>query len=62
MWRRFFPKRDADLDEELQAHLEIETRQLMERGLPRQRAEMEARRLFGSRAFVMEATREVRGG
>jgi putative ABC transport system permease protein len=49
----------------LQAHLEIETKQLMERGLPREQAEMEARRLFGrqfgSRALVMEATREVRG-
>src|ERR1035437_213977 len=61
MWRRFIHKQDADLDEELQAHLEIETQQLMERGMPRERAEMEARRLFGSRALVMEATREVRG-
>jgi hypothetical protein len=62
MWR-FFHKHmaDEDLDEELQAHIEIETRQLMERGMARERAEMEARRLFGSRAFVMEATREVRG-
>jgi predicted permease len=60
MWRCFLYRRDADLDEELQAHLEIETRQLMDRGMTRERAEMEARRLFGSRAFAMEATREVR--
>jgi hypothetical protein len=66
MWRLFNRQgRDADLEEELQAHLEIETRQLMERGLPRDQAEMEARRLFGrqfgSRALVMEASREVSG-
>jgi putative ABC transport system permease protein len=63
MWRRFFRKQagDADLEEELQAHLDIETRQCMERGMTRERAELEARRLFGSRALVMEATREVRG-
>ena len=60
---RFFHKRasDANLEEELQAHLEIETRQLMERGLAREQAEVEARRLFGSQARVMEASREVRG-
>ncbi len=62
MWRRFFHKAsDADLAEELEAHLAIETKQLMDRGLSRERAETEARRLFGSRALVMEATREVRG-
>jgi putative ABC transport system permease protein len=33
----------------------------MERGLAREQAEMEARRLFGNRALVMEASREVRG-
>jgi putative ABC transport system permease protein len=66
MWRWFNRQaRDAELDEELQAHLEIETRQLMDRGLPRKRAEMEARRVFGqqfgSRALVLEATRESGG-
>jgi putative ABC transport system permease protein len=66
MWRLFRKQAtDADLEEELQAHLEIETKQWMERGLTREQAEMEARRLFGrqfgSRALVMEATREVRG-
>ena len=34
---------------------------VMDRGLPREQAEMEARRLFGSRALILEATREVRG-
>ncbi len=67
MWRRFFSSRaaDADLEEELQAHLEIEVKQLMDRGLPREQAEVEARRLFGrqfgSQALVMEAARETSG-
>lgn len=62
MWRRFFHKgSEADLEEELQAHLAIETKQLMDGGLSREQAEVEARRRFGSRALVMEATREVRG-
>ncbi len=67
MWRRFFSSRaaDADLEEELQAHLEIEVKQLMDRGLPRGQAEVEARRLFGrqfgSQALVMEAARETSG-
>jgi putative ABC transport system permease protein len=63
MWRRLFPQRasDADLEEEFAAHLAIETRQLMERGMTRELAEIEARRLFGSRALIAENTREVRG-
>ncbi|MGA2194532.1 MAG: permease prefix domain 1-containing protein, partial [Bryobacteraceae bacterium] len=62
MWRFFRkPVPEADLEEELQAHLAIETRQLMERGLTRAEAETEARRLFGNQALVLEATREVRG-
>ncbi len=63
MWRRFFHRHatDADLEEELEAHLEIETKQLIERGLSRELAEIEARRLFGNRTRVMEASREVRG-
>lgn len=63
MWRRLSPQRasDADLDEEFAAHLALETRQLMERGMTREQAEIEARRLFGSRALIAETTREVRG-
>jgi putative ABC transport system permease protein len=64
MWRRLFRKStpDADLEDELQAHLAIETKQLMERGMAREQAEREARRAFGSQALVMETTREIRGG
>jgi hypothetical protein len=63
MWRRLFrkPAPEGELEEELQAHLAIETKQLMERGLTREQAETEARRLFGSQALALEATREVRG-
>jgi putative ABC transport system permease protein len=67
MWRFFSKKQatDSELEEELQAHHEIETKQLMDRGLPRAQAEIEARRLFGeqygSRALVLEATRETGG-
>jgi putative ABC transport system permease protein len=62
MWRLFSKReRDADLEEELQAHLEIETKQLMEHGRTRAEAETEARRLFGNRALIMEDSREVRG-
>jgi putative ABC transport system permease protein len=62
MWR-FFKKQatDADLEEELQAHLAIEAKQLMDCGLPRDQAEIDARRLFGNRALVMESTREAHG-
>ena len=37
MWRFFSKKQatDSELEEELQAHHEIETKQLMDRGLPR---------------------------
>lgn len=40
MWRRLFPQRpsDADLEDEFAAHLEIETRQLMQRGMTREQA------------------------
>jgi putative ABC transport system permease protein len=63
MWRRLFPQRasDADLDDEFTAHLAIETKQLVERGMTREQAELEARRLFGSQALIAEKTREVRG-
>src|SRR5579864_4853332 len=62
-WRRLLGKHtsDADLEEELQAHLAIEMKQLMERGVSRDQAETAARRLFGNQALVMEVSREIRG-
>src|SRR5271163_3943363 len=63
MWWKFFRKRasDSDLEEEFLAHLEIETKHLMEHGLAREPAELEARRLFGNRTRVLELTRDARG-
>ncbi|HWD00231.1 MAG TPA: ABC transporter permease [Candidatus Sulfopaludibacter sp.] len=63
MWRRLFGRRvpDADLEEELQGHLAIEVKQLMESGMTRERAELEARRRLGSSALILEDTRAVRG-
>src|SRR5579883_1409678 len=52
---------DADLAEELEAHLAIETKQLMDGGLPREQAELQARRQLGSRALTMENTRAALG-
>src|SRR5581483_8691670 len=63
MWlRRFREKQRAgDVEEEILAHLEIETGLLMERGYSRAEAESQARQAFGSPALAAEVTREVRG-
>jgi hypothetical protein len=62
VWRRFWSKGnpDTDLEEELQAHLEIDIKQLTEQGMTSEQAAVEARRRLGSRAFIMEAMRDVR--
>jgi putative ABC transport system permease protein len=61
-WRFFRkPSADADLEEEFQAHLEIEIRQLMDRGMPPAQAEVEARRRFGNRTQILERTRQADG-
>ncbi len=48
MFRRFFQKRplERDLDDELQAHFEIEVELLMERGVGRDEAEVHARQAW----------------
>jgi putative ABC transport system permease protein len=63
MWRRFFRRHasNSDLEEELQAHLAIEARQLMDSGHSREQAEAQARRQLGSQALVMELTRDAWG-
>lgn len=62
MWRIFHGrKREAELDEELQAHIEIEAARLEKEGSAPQAALAEARRAFGSRARVAEWTRESWG-
>jgi len=57
MWGRRY---EEDLQEEFRAHLEIEIAQLVERGLTREQAEIEARRRFGNDALIREVTRATR--
>jgi predicted permease len=63
MFGRMFRKKsfELDLDEELEAHLEIEARLLMERGLSPEAAMLKARRTFGNRTQIAESTREAWG-
>src|SRR5947209_19775185 len=62
MWRIFGGrKREAELDEELQAHIEIEARRLEEDGVGGAEAAAQARRAFGNRTLIAELTRESWG-
>lgn len=63
MWRHVFRKysSDTELEEEIQAHLAIEVKRLMEAGQTREEAEAYARRQLGRQALVMELTREAWG-
>jgi len=62
MWRIFgVRKREAELDEELEAHIEIEARQGELEGLSHEEALAQARRTFGNRTLVAELTRESWG-
>src|ERR1700746_2204132 len=59
-WRR--KTREAELDEELRAHLSMAAQTRMERGADQQEAERAARREFGNVGLVKEVTREAWGG
>ena len=59
-WRR--KTREAELDEELRAHLSMAGQTRMERGADQQEAERAARREFGNVGLVKEVTREAWGG
>ena len=59
-WRR--NARDAELSEELQAHLEMATEQRIQRGESPALARDNARREFGNVTHVAEVTREMWGG
>ncbi|HWB86786.1 MAG TPA: ABC transporter permease, partial [Bryobacteraceae bacterium] len=62
MWRIFGGrKREAELAEELQAHIDIEAARLEAEGLSKEEAATEARHAFGSRALVAEQTRDSWG-
>lgn len=54
-------RQDAELDEELQAHLELLTQEHQRRGLSREAARQLARREFGGVAQITEAYRDQRG-
>ena len=58
---RLRPRRDRELEEEIQAHLAMAARDRIERGETAESAEQTARREFGNVALVQESTREMWG-
>ncbi len=54
--------REEDLDRELRAHLDLEAEEQRAGGVSAHEAYYAARRAFGNKTLVMEATREVWGG
>jgi hypothetical protein len=60
IWQLFRRNRlDNDLDEEIQAHLAMATRERIDRGEEPDAAEAAARREFGNRTLVKETTRDI---
>jgi predicted permease len=57
----FRDRREADLREELQFHLERETERLQASGMPREEARRHARRLFGGVEQIKDDCRDARG-
>ena len=57
----FRDRRESDLREELQFHLERETERLQASGLSRDAARLHARRLFGGVEPIKDACRDARG-
>jgi predicted permease len=57
----FRDRRESELNEELQLHLERETERLQASGLSRDDARLQARRLFGGVEQIKEASRDARG-
>ena len=53
------PKRDREIDEEIAEHLAREIELRIERGIPREQAEAEARKIFGNATRVKETTRGI---
>lgn len=63
LFRRFGRRRrERDLEDEIQSHIEMAVEERVSRGEPRERAERAARREFGDVIRVKEATRRVWGG
>ena len=59
-WRR--KRRNEELSEEIQGHLELAARENMESGLAPRDAQTAARHEFGNIALAEEVTRDVWGG
>ena len=57
----FSGKRESELREELQLHLERETERQVATGMPHDEARLQARRLFGGVEQIKEASRDARG-
>ncbi len=57
----FRDRRESELTEELQLHLERETERLQAGGLSSEAARLQARRLFGGVEQIKEASRDARG-
>jgi predicted permease len=58
-WRR--ERRNHELDEEVQAHLTLAEREVMESGQPRKEARLTARQEFGNVGLAEEITRDMWG-
>ena len=56
LWRR---RRDDDFAREIEAHLDLETRALVDEGVPADRARALARRSFGNATAARERFCEV---
>ena len=52
-------KLEGELDDELQFHLEMRTREFVEQGMPLKEAGYRAQRLFGNRTLLKERTRDM---
>jgi hypothetical protein len=51
--------RDAEVERELEAHLELESEEQQDSGLPPEEARYAARRAFGNTTLVREDVREI---
>ncbi len=54
-------RREEDIDRELRTHLELETEEQQQSGLPADEARYAAQRAFGNRSLVKEDTRAMWG-
>ena len=60
-FRRRRSTRDEELDDEIRSHLEMATRDRLDRGETQEAAELAVRREFGNRTLIKEVTRDMWG-